>query len=102
MISEIVNTPAICYGEVLWDILPDGPQPGGAPLNVAYHLNKHGVATSIMSKVGNDASGRQLAQLLGDWGIKKHLLQTDSAYPTSEVIARMNNGNEVSYEIVFP
>ena len=30
------------------------------------------------------------------------MLQTDAQYPTSEVIANMANGNEVSYEIVFP
>jgi len=94
--------PAICYGEVLWDVLPTGPQPGGAPLNVAYHLNKLGVATSIMSRIGDDDDGRKLAMLMEEWGIKKQYLQVDRQYPTSQVIARMNNGNEVSYEIVFP
>ncbi len=99
---KINQTPVICYGEILWDVLPDGPQPGGAPLNVSYHLNKLGVDTSIISRVGNDANGEHLKRLLDNWGIKKHLLQTDKEYPTSEVIAKMNNGNEVSYEIVFP
>ncbi|WP_419788952.1 carbohydrate kinase family protein [Mucilaginibacter sp. FT3.2] len=97
-----ISTPAICYGEILWDILPDGPQPGGALLNVAYHLNKLGVPTSLVSKVGNDIDGRKLENLMSDWGIPKHLLQTDAEHPTSQVIAKMNNGNEVSYEIVFP
>ena len=99
---ETYTTPAICYGEILWDVLPDGPQPGGAPLNVAYHLNKFGVGTSIVSSVGNDNNGFKLERLLDDWGIKKHLLQHDSEHATSEVIAKMNNGNEVSYDIVFP
>ncbi len=102
MISEIVNTTAICYGEVLWDILPAGPQPGGAPLNVAYHLNKLGVDTSIISKIGDDDKGKKLESLIDNWGIKKHFLQVDKQYPTSEVIAKMSNGNEVSYEIVSP
>jgi len=95
-------TPAVCYGEILWDVLPDGPQPGGAPLNVAYHLNKLGVNTGIVSRVGYDQNGRKLEQLMDQWGIDKQLLQHDAAHPTSEVIAKMNNGNEVSYEIVFP
>lgn len=97
-----IITPAICYGEILWDVLPDGPQPGGALLNVAYHLNKLGVATSLVSKVGNDTNGQKLENLLDDWGIKKHLLQIDNEHPTSQVLAKMNNGNEVSYDIVFP
>jgi fructokinase len=101
MLNETI-TPAICYGEILWDVLPDGPQPGGAPLNVAYHLNKLGVQTSLVSKIGKDANGQKLENLLDDWGIKKHLLQTDTEHPTSQVIAKMNNGNEVSYEIIFP
>ncbi len=29
-----------CLGEILWDILPDQELPGGAPMNVAYHLQK--------------------------------------------------------------
>jgi fructokinase len=95
------HSPAICYGEVLWDVLPDGPQPGGAPLNVAYHLNKMGLSTSIISKIGNDSNGERLVGLMNTWGIDLQFLQVDSVYPTSEVLAKMN-GNEVSYEIVFP
>lgn len=99
--NEINRTPAICYGEVLWDVLPEGPQPGGAPMNVAYHLNKMGVPTSIVSKIGKDENGEKLVDLMDAWGINKQFLQIDGAYPTSQVLAKMN-GNEVSYEIVFP
>src|SRR5690349_6816429 len=102
MNMENYSTPAICYGEILWDVLPDGPQPGGAPLNVAYHLNKMGVATSLISRIGDDLNGRKLEDLMDSWGINKHFLQVDKKYPTSEVIAKTNNGNEVSYEIIFP
>ncbi len=30
----------ICFGEILWDCLPTGRFPGGASLNVAYHLRQ--------------------------------------------------------------
>ncbi|RZM28750.1 MAG: carbohydrate kinase [Pedobacter sp.] len=93
---------AICFGEILWDVLPDGPQPGGAPLNVAYHLTKLGIATSLISRIGNDENGRKLASLMHDWNIGQSLLQVDESYETSRVMARMNNGNEVTYEILFP
>jgi fructokinase len=93
---------AVCYGEILWDVLPDGPQPGGAPLNVAYHLNKLGVASGLISRIGDDNNGHKLEELMGNWGINKSFLQTDKEHATSEVLARMNNGNEVTYEIVFP
>ena len=102
MKTNSLNTPVICYGEILWDMLPDGHQPGGAPLNVSYHLKKLGMPTGIVSRVGNDAKGEKLIKLLESWGINRDFLQKDEEYPTSEVIARMNNGNEVTYEIVYP
>lgn len=92
----------ICFGEILWDVLPDGPQPGGAPLNVAYHLHKLGINAAIISKIGDDLNGVKLEQLIDNWGISKQFLQNDFEYPTSEVVAKMNDGNEVSYEIIFP
>ncbi|UOE46833.1 carbohydrate kinase [Mucilaginibacter sp. SMC90] len=96
------NHQAICYGEILWDVLPDGPQPGGAPLNVAYHLNKLGVNTGIISKVGEDISGYQLVRLIEKWGIGKSLLQHDDEYDTSEVRVVLNEQNDASYEILYP
>jgi fructokinase len=102
MIANSDITPAICFGEVLWDVLPEGPQPGGAPLNVAYHLKKLGLKTNIVSKTGDDRKGRELKKLINEWGINSKFLQTDMQYATSEVIARMNNGNEVTYEILYP
>ena len=101
MRTESNYAPALCYGEILWDVLPDGPQPGGAPLNVAYHLNKMGLSTGIISKIGNDSKGERLVSLMNKWGINLQFLQVDTVYPTSEVLAKMN-GNEVTYEIVFP
>jgi len=95
-------TPATCYGEILWDVLPDGPQPGGAPLNVAYHLNKLGMDSSLITRIGRDQNGQKLMDLMDNWGINTGLLQIDDQYETSQVLAKMNNGNEVSYEIVFP
>jgi len=96
------NHHAICYGEILWDVLPDGPQPGGAPLNVAYHLNKLGVSTGIISKVGEDLNGYQLVKLLEKWGIGQSLLQYDNEYDTSEVRVILNEENDASYEILYP
>ena len=45
---------AVCFGEVLWDILPTGPLPGGAPMNVAYHLKKLGTEPALITKIGID------------------------------------------------
>jgi fructokinase len=47
----------LCFGEILWDMLPTGAQPGGAPVNVAIHLKKQGQNPVIVSKTGNDKEG---------------------------------------------
>ena len=44
----------ICFGEVLWDILPTGQQPGGAPFNVAVHLHQLGQPVELISRVGDE------------------------------------------------
>ena len=50
----------ICFGEVLWDVFPDGEKIGGAPLNVALRLNELGISSAIVSKIGEDDLGNRL------------------------------------------
>jgi len=65
----------ICFGEVLWDVFPDGEKIGGAPLNVALRLNSMGINTSIASKIGNDELGKRLLEFVDQQGLKKDLIQ---------------------------
>ncbi len=92
----------MCFGEVLWDNLPTGRQLGGAPLNVAYHLNKLGVETMMLTRVGQDQAGDDLVQLCASLGIPTKLFQRDSQYPTSTVEVHIDENRDVTYEIVFP
>ncbi len=102
MISNNESNSIVCFGEVLWDVIPEGPQPGGAPLNVAYHLSKLKNRVSIISRVGMDRKGEELIKLITQWGIKKNFLQVDTYYATSQVLAKTNNGPDVIYDIVNP
>lgn len=90
----------VCFGEILWDNLPTGRNPGGAPMNVAYHLNKLGVPSTLISAIGDDAGGAELLQFLAEKGVPSSLLQVDPVHKTSEVIASVNAEHEVSYEIL--
>ena len=38
----------LCFGEMLWDALPRGLFPGGAPMNVAYHLARRGAPPRVV------------------------------------------------------
>ena len=41
-------------GEILWDLLPEGKQLGGAPANFAYHARALGTEGIVISAIGND------------------------------------------------
>jgi len=92
----------VCFGEVLWDVLPDGKKPGGAPMNVAYHLNKLGIEGQMISRVGADVAGEELLQFLSKMGLTTAYIQLDEGYKTSEVIAIMDENHEMQYDIVKP
>lgn len=50
------NQSLCIFGEVLFDHFPDGNQVlGGAPFNVAWHLQAFGQSPCMVSRVGNDA-----------------------------------------------
>jgi fructokinase len=92
----------VCFGELLWDVLPSGAKPGGAPMNVAYHLQKLGMDTALISKVGKDERGEKLVEELKKNGIATEFVQVDKEHVTGIVNATVQPGNEVSYDIVQP
>jgi fructokinase len=96
-----VDASVVCFGEILWDNLPEGRRPGGAPMNVAYHLNKLGIKSALVTAVGNDQGGRDLLQFVSEKGIDVRFIQTDPAHNTSEVLATVGEDHEVNYDIVL-
>lgn len=90
----------LCIGEILWDLLPAGAKPGGAPLNVALHLLKLGFQVRFAGRVGNDPQGDALRRFLIDHGLDTSLLQLDNNLPTGTVVVHLDPGNKVSFEIV--
>lgn len=98
---EIKKNKIACFGEVLWDIFPGGQRrAGGAPFNVAYHLFKMGVDAHMISSVGADELGAELLQKIKNWNIPTGGIQVNSAYPTSTVVAALDENNDAHYEIV--
>src|SRR5829696_7216895 len=92
----------ICYGEILWDLLPTGEVPGGAPMNVAYHLNKLGHSPAVITRIGKDERGTKLIALLEGKNIATRYVQVDALLPTGIVYATPNENKEMEYEIVAP
>jgi fructokinase len=90
----------VCFGEVLWDVFPDGTKkPGGAPMNVAYNLQRLGVDCTMISRVGDDDNGRELIKQLETWGMTTDYIEQDPKYPTSAVALVLDEHNDASYTI---
>lgn len=92
----------VCFGEILWDNMPGGRKPGGAPMNVAYHLNQLGIDSTLISKVGSDQNGEDLLKFINEKGLSTEFCQKDPVYNTSTVEVSIGADHEVSYEIVAP
>lgn len=89
----------ICFGEILWDALPDGDELGGAPLNVAADLKNLGVDVHFISAVGDDESGNEALNALEMTGLDTGLVQVND-YPTGLVQVDLDMDGMPSYEIL--
>ena len=82
----------VTIGEVLIDLTQTGkdergiPQfaanPGGAPANLAVAAAKLGAQTTFIGKVGEDAFGRYLTEVLQENKVYTHYMVNDADHPT--------------------
>jgi len=92
----------VLFGEVLFDHFPDGKRVlGGAPFNVAWHLQAFGQEPLFVSRVGKDEEGQAVREAMEEWGMATDALQTDPELSTGRVQVRITDG-EPSYEILHP
>nr|VFK53035.1 MAG: fructokinase [Candidatus Kentron sp. TUN]VFK53784.1 MAG: fructokinase [Candidatus Kentron sp. TUN]VFK56505.1 MAG: fructokinase [Candidatus Kentron sp. TUN] len=83
----------IVLGEVLFDQFPTGEAVlGGAPFNVAWHLQGFGATPRFISRVGKDHAGEKVRSAMRDWGMDDTTLQTDPQYPTGTVQVTLDQG----------
>jgi fructokinase len=93
---------ACIFGEVLFDHFQDGRRVlGGAPFNVAWHLQAFGERPLLVSRVGSDVQGADVRAAMQAWRMDLSCLQVDDRLPTGRVEVRISDG-EPSYEIVHP
>ncbi len=95
----------ICFGEVLWDMLPEelgGKLAGGAPMNVAYHLNHLGINASLISRVGYDILGDELTHFLNEKELPLTFIQRDDELLTGYVDVTLDEKGSPSYQIIEP
>ena len=88
----------VCFGELLWDILPDEQLIGGAPLNVALRLHSLGSPAWMISAVGNDKLGKAAIEVLKRKGFPTAGIAKLETSPTGTVQVHLHKGS-ASYTI---
>ena len=83
----------VLFGELLYDCFPDGSRVlGGAPLNVAWHLQAFGLAPLMITAVGQDADGKAALQAMAHWGMDTTGVQHSAQYATGTVVIGFEEG----------
>jgi fructokinase len=88
-------------GELLWDMLPEGPQLGGAPANYGVMAARLGNRASVVSRIGADELGHKALEVLQPFPVDCSLLQVDPVQPTGRVTVKLEDG-QPSYTIHSP
>ena len=94
----------LTIGEILIDLTQTGrdekgiPQfaanPGGAPANLAVAAAKLGAQTAFIGKVGDDAFGRYLTEVLRENGVDASGVAVDETYPTTMAVVSVDARGE--------
>jgi fructokinase len=88
-------------GELLWDLLPEGPRLGGAPANFAVMSGRLGSHAAILSRIGRDDLGRKAVDLLDPLPADTEFLQVDPVHETGRVTVALKEG-QAEYTIHQP
>jgi fructokinase len=84
------NFNIVGIGELVWDILPDGKELGGAPANFSFHTKNLGANSTIISAIGDDDFGEEMQTLLSNRNL--NYILNYSRYPTGTVSVDLKDG----------
>ncbi len=80
----------LCYGEILWDVFPDKEYIGGAPYNVAAHVQKLSGDSYIYSRLGDDRLGHNALEKVQGHGVNTEFVQLDKEHQTGTAVVTMD------------
>ena len=97
----------LSIGEILIDLTQTGvnaegvplyaANPGGAPANLSVAASRLGARTTFIGKVGDDAFGRYLTDVLKKDGVDVSALAVDAIHPTSLAVVSVDANGERSF-----
>lgn len=80
------------FGEILADVFPDEVVLGGAPFNVARHLQAFGLHPVMLTRTGQDALREDLLREMERLGMDTTGVQLDQLLPTGQVQVHLEKG----------
>lgn len=90
----------LSFGEVLWDVFPDGEHIGGAPLNFAAHLAKMGEEVYILTSVGDDNLGEKTVNIINDFSVKCDYINVSNTLETGKCLVTLDNDKIPHYNLL--
>ena len=90
----------LSFGEILWDVYPDKRFIGGAPLNFAAHLAKHGAKVHMLSALGKDELGDASISRVKDFGIKDDFISYVGDKETGKCIVTLDENGIPNYNLL--
>jgi fructokinase len=79
-------------GELLWDVLPEGPRLGGAPANFTVMAGRLGNHAVLLSRIGRDDLGRMALDRLEPLPVDTSFVETDPVHETGRVTVYFEAG----------
>ena len=100
-INTFVKTDYVVVGlgEILWDLLPQGKQLGGAPANFAYQAHALGDTGIAASRIGTDSLATDALSRLAALGLEETYIQRDEQYATGTVDVSIDKKGEPEFTI---
>lgn len=89
----------VAIGEVLWDLLPEGKQLGGAPANFTYHCRSLGADARLVTRIGDDDLGHEVLERFRLLGLPGETVQIDEDLPTGTVDVALSADGQPRFTI---
>lgn len=90
----------LSFGEILWDVFPEERFLGGASLNFAAHLARHGEEVYMLSALGRDELGKETLECLKKWNISEKYVAVLDGEITGKCLVTLDENKIPSYNLL--
>ncbi len=95
----MIRMKVLSFGEILWDIYPDKKYIGGAPLNFAAHLAKHGEESYMLSCLGKDDLGEEALLRLKESNVLIDFVSLSDSKKTGQCLVTLDKNAVPTYDL---